>query len=106
MSPRPRSPEFLERHTYRLRRLMDAARLLPVFGMILLLLPLMRHGGDGAPPRVAQEAVYLFMVWIVLVLVAFVMSLGLRRALDTAARDAAAHDARSDPSPAPTDWQG
>ncbi len=39
---RPRPPEFLERSSYRLRRLMDAARLLPVFGLILLLLPLMR----------------------------------------------------------------
>ncbi len=79
--PRPRSPEFLERNTYRLRRLMDAARFLPVIGLILLLLPLMRHSGDGIAPPVAQEAVYLFLVWIGLVLAAFLMSLGLRRAL-------------------------
>jgi len=81
MPPRPRPPEFLERNTYRLRRLMDAARFLPIFGLILLLLPLMRYKGDGADQRVGQEAVYLFVVWIALVLAAFLMSLGLRRAL-------------------------
>lgn len=81
MTPRPRPPEFLERNTYRLRRLMDAARFLPAFGMILLMLPLMRDSGDGDAPRAGQEAVYLFLVWLGLVLAAFLMSLGLRRAL-------------------------
>lgn len=81
MTLRPRPPEFLERNTYRLRRLMDAARFLPVFGLILLMLPLMRESGDGEAPRAGQEAVYLFLVWLGLVLAAFLMSLGLRRAL-------------------------
>ncbi len=87
MSQRPRSPEFLERSTYRLRRLMDAARFLPVFGFILLLLPLMRDTDGTDVPRAAQEAVYLFLIWIGLVLAAFLMSLGLRRALTTPLSD-------------------
>jgi hypothetical protein len=62
--------------------LMDAARFLPVFGLVLLLLPLMRGtSGEDGPPT-ATETVYLFAVWIALILVAFFMSLGLRRTLD------------------------
>jgi hypothetical protein len=78
---RPRPPEFLERSSYRLRRLMDAARLLPVFGLILLLLPLMRDHSATGQGSIATEAVYLFGVWLGLVLIALGMSLGLRRAL-------------------------
>ena len=97
MTRRPRSPEFLERSTYRLRRLMDAARFLPVFGLVLLLLPLMRDSPDAASPRAGQEAVYLFAVWIALVLAAFLMSLGLRRALDAPATDPAPPPDTPDP---------
>lgn len=79
---RPQRPQFLARESYRMRRLMDAARFLPVFGFVLLLLPLMRHSPDAEAPRTASEGVYLFLVWFGLVLAAFLMSLGLRRALD------------------------
>lgn len=78
---RPKPPQFLERSSYRLRRLMDAARVLPVFGLILLLLPLMRDQSATGEGSVATEAVYLFGVWLGLVLIAFGMSLGLRRTL-------------------------
>ena len=78
----PHSPQFLARGTYRIRRLMDAARFLPVLGLVLLLLPLMRHDyGTEAPPT-AVESVYLFVVWIALIGAAFFMSLGLRQTLD------------------------
>lgn len=108
MSQRPRSTEFLERNTYRLRRLMDAARFLPVFGLILLMLPLMRDSGDGDASRVGQEAVYLFVVWIAMVAAAFLMSLGLRRALDAPAADLSPRDPeKADQGPpADTDTQG
>ena len=78
----PHSPQFLARDSYRIRRLMDAARFLPVFGLFLLLLPLMRHDYSTDAPPTAVESVYLFLVWIMLILAAFVMSLGLRRTLD------------------------
>ncbi len=79
---KPTPPEFLARGSYRMRRLMDAARFLPVFGLVLILLPLMRHSPDTEAPPTANEGVYLFLVWIALILSAFLMSLGLRRALD------------------------
>lgn len=78
----PHSPQFLARGTYRIRRLMDAARFLPVLGLVLLLLPLMRYDHGTDAPATAAESVYLFLVWIALVVAAFAMSLGLRRTLD------------------------
>ena len=88
--PKTRAPEFLERSSYRLRRLMDAARMLPFFGLVLFCLPLLRGADDSAPPATATEAVYLFGIWFVLVLLAFGMSLGLRRALASAPDDRSA----------------
>ncbi|MGY6549705.1 MAG: hypothetical protein ACXIU7_11985 [Roseinatronobacter sp.] len=79
---RPRSPEFLARESYRVRRLMDAARLLPLFGFLLLLLPLLRPGPGGAAPPTAGESVYLFLVWLGLILIALILSRGLRQALE------------------------
>lgn len=78
----PRTPQFLGRDSYRMRRVMDAARILPVFGLILLLLPLMRHSPEFEAPPTAAEAVYLFIVWAVLIIATFLLSLWLRRALD------------------------
>jgi len=78
----PRPPEFLARRSYRLRRLMDAARLLPIFGLLLLLLPMLRAGSDAAAPPTAMEGVYLFAVWGGLIAVAYVASLWLRKTLD------------------------
>ncbi|WP_296479448.1 hypothetical protein [Roseinatronobacter sp.] len=78
----PHSAQFLARDSYRIRRLMDAARFLPILGLVLLLLPLMRHDHSNQAPPTAAESVYLFLVWIALILAAFFMSLGLRRTLD------------------------
>ncbi len=84
---RARAPLFLERRSYRRRRLGDAARLLPVFGVILILLPLMwSPDATGAARLTAWEGVYLFAVWGALIVVAAILS----RAL--AANDAATSD--------------
>ena len=80
----PRSPQFLARETYRMRRLMDAARFLPVLGVVLVLLPLMRHSAQTEAPPTASEGVYLFLVWFGLIAGAFLLSRGLSRALDIA----------------------
>lgn len=77
----PQGTPFLARDSYRMRRLMDAARFLPVLGLILLLLPLMRLDPQAETPPTAAESVYLFLVWFVLVVVAFLMSLWLRKTL-------------------------
>jgi hypothetical protein len=77
---RSRAPLFLERQVYRRRRLMDAARMLPVLGLVALLLPALwsRDGETGT----AAEAVYLFGLWALLILAAVLLSRPLRDAQD------------------------
>ncbi len=64
MSRRP-EPLFLARQSYRSRRLGDAARILPVIGIILLLLPIL--WADSA--RTREGLVYIFVVWAILIAV-------------------------------------
>ena len=52
---------FLERESYRRRRLADAARLLPIVGFVLLLLPVLLRTTNDA-------LVYIFTVWALLIL--------------------------------------
>jgi hypothetical protein len=64
---------FLERRTYRMNRLQDAARLLPVLGMILFFGPVFisDDGGasdaHGAGAGLAEWLVYCFVVWLLLI---------------------------------------
>ncbi|GHH01994.1 hypothetical protein [Pseudodonghicola xiamenensis] len=60
---------FLERQSYRRRRLMDAARLLPVLGALLFAVPLIwpRAGQPGAVQS-SHGVIYIFTVWAVLIL--------------------------------------
>lgn len=80
MSDKP-SPVFLERRSYRQRRLVDAARLLPLAGALLWLVPLLWPQDGG--PDVAQQIpavptssaiIYIFGIWIILVLSAMFLS--------------------------------
>jgi hypothetical protein len=72
---RPRAPMFLERRSYRRRRLGDAARLLPVFGLVLILLPILwAPDATGAARLTAWEGVYLFVVWAALIGIAAILS--------------------------------
>ena len=59
----PPEPVFLERHSYLRRRTGDAAKLLPVLGLVLFLLPVL--WADEA--RTAGGIVYLFTVWALLI---------------------------------------
>ena len=66
---------FLERRTYRQNRLQDAARLLPILGMVLGFAPVFIRGdatllgGDD----LSNWLVYYFVIWIgLIVLTAFV----------------------------------
>ncbi len=78
---------FLERHSYRRRRLTDVARLLPLLGVLLLLVPLMWMGADD--PDVVSGAVtalpmskaiiYVFAVWAALILGAALFGVAARR---------------------------
>ena len=85
----PRAPLFLHRETYRRRRIMDAARILPVIGFVLILLPVLWTQGRAL--STAAEAVYLFILWLLLVLAAALLSRPLRAALT---RDAEAAERR------------
>lgn len=73
---KPEQPIFLERESYRRRRLGDAARLLPIVGAVLFMLPIL-WAGTGAT---ARGVIYLFVVWAILILVMAILS---RRLSDT-----------------------
>lgn len=70
--------EFLERSSYRQRRLRDAARMLPLFAAVLMLLPLMWPRSAADQSLTSSGIYYLFGLWVVLVLIAFVLSRLLR----------------------------
>ncbi|WP_108482132.1 hypothetical protein [Oceaniglobus ichthyenteri] len=80
MANRPTEPLFLERQTYRRRRLMDAARILPVAGFILCMLPMLWAGPGAADASVAVGGLYLFGVWTLLIVTAGILSRRLIRA--------------------------
>ena len=60
---KPPEPLFLARENYRFRRLTDAARLMPLLGLLLIFLPLMWR-----EPSTAAGLVWLFSVWLFLIL--------------------------------------
>jgi hypothetical protein len=65
---------FLERETYRKRRTMDAARALPVLGVVLVLIPLFASGSGAGTDGTATALVYYFGVWLFLIGLAAVLS--------------------------------
>jgi hypothetical protein len=74
---RPKRPLFLARAPYRRRRLRDAARLLPVLGMFLLLLPLL-WAPEARMALSSGDVIYFFAVWLVLIGLAAAFAPGLR----------------------------
>lgn len=74
---RPRRPLFLARAPYRRRRLRDAARLLPVVGVLLLVLPLLWSPGSEVT-LTAGDVTYFFVIWALLIAVAAAFAPGLR----------------------------
>ncbi len=63
-------PLFLARAVYRRRRLRDAARLLPVLGLVLFALPALGRGATQS----GGDAVFLFLVWAGLIAAALVLA--------------------------------
>lgn len=84
---RPRPPKFVARTSYRRRRLIDAARLLPVLGLFFFLLPILWRPAETPEPDTARGGIYLFSVWIVLIAAAFGLAWVLGRK-ETVAPDA------------------
>ncbi len=71
---------FLERETYRRRRIMDAARLLPILGLALFALPLLWPTSEdtaemGDPVPMSAAVLYIFGVWAFLIGLAFLFGL-------------------------------
>lgn len=79
------APLFLERRSYRRRRLIDMARLLPVLACFLWMIPLLWSGGDGTAPT-GRAMLYIFSIWIVLIAISALIS---RRLARTEAEDPA-----------------
>jgi hypothetical protein len=75
---RAKPPLFLARASYRRRRLRDAARLLPILGVVLLMLPLLWTPGAGVRMS-SGDVVYFFTVWLALIAAAAGFAPGLRR---------------------------
>lgn len=71
-------PLFLEQRTYRRRRMADAVRILPVFGAILVSVPLLWGQGPASAALTTGVMLYLFVVWGLLVGLSAVISRKLR----------------------------
>lgn len=75
---------FLERRTYRRRRLRDAARLVPMIGAVLLVLPLLGQQEGGAERATTGVGIYVFGVWLGLIVFAAVTARALSRGMGRA----------------------
>lgn len=80
---RSRPPVYLAPDRYRRRRLMDGARMLPVAGAFLILLPVLWQPGPEGHGT-AAEGLYLFAVWAALITVARLLAGPLLQAEDAA----------------------
>jgi hypothetical protein len=80
-----RGPLFVAPRSYRRRRLRDAARLLPVLGTFLFLLPILWSPGQTERQDTAPDGIYLFLVWGVLIVIAGFLSGRLMEQADTPA---------------------
>jgi hypothetical protein len=67
-------PLFVARQTYRRRRLMDAARLLPLLGLLLWAVPLLWRNAPEDGVASSGALIYIFGVWCALVLAAALLS--------------------------------
>lgn len=75
--PKLNPPLFLAPATYRRRRLADASRILPIFGIVLLFLPLM-WTETSELHLTSGHVIYFFGVWLFLVAIAAAFAPGLK----------------------------
>lgn len=79
MADRPDSGIFLERRSYRRRRLIDGLKLLPFLGAWLFLLPVFWPGdGSDAPQSMSRALCYIFGVWFALIVCCAMLVLAVR----------------------------
>lgn len=77
------NPRFLDLKNYRLKRLIDAAKLLPLLGAAVLLFPLPffflpDEIAVGDTQNAVPLGIYLFAIWLVLIVAALILSRWLR----------------------------
>ncbi|MDX1780548.1 MAG: hypothetical protein R3256_04430 [Thalassovita sp.] len=84
---RKRSPLFLERRSYRLRRVMDAAKLMPFLGAALWGVPVLWPGPGENVVSTSRAIFYLFLVWAVLIAVTMVLTFWLDDSAENGGND-------------------
>jgi hypothetical protein len=68
-------PVFVEKRTYRRRRMADAARMMPLLGIGLFLVPLLWRGdGEVEGARTVSVMLYIFLAWVFLAGAAAIIS--------------------------------
>lgn len=70
--------EFLDRAGYRQRRIRDAACVLPVVAIVLMVLPLMWPRETAEQSLTSLGMIYLFGLWVVLIIAALILARVLR----------------------------
>ncbi|MCG3267341.1 hypothetical protein [Yoonia sp. I 8.24] len=78
MSNGLKSKIFLEQAGYRQRRLRDALRFWPIFGCILLVIPLLWASEPADHALDTNALIYIFGVWVLLIAVTAIMARRLR----------------------------
>ena len=84
--PQAPAPIFVERQTYRRRRIVDGARALPVLGLLLWWVPLL-WSVPRTPHSGSSAIIYIFCVWVGLAFVTWVLIAALSKRDRTAGRD-------------------
>lgn len=69
---------FLERKSYRQRRLRDAVRMLPVFGIVLWFIPVMWTQGGETSTTNADAMLFIFGGWMLLIVLCGVITRAMR----------------------------
>ncbi|WP_170446822.1 hypothetical protein [Ruegeria arenilitoris] len=77
----PRPSVFLERQSYRRRRLADAARMLPFVGAGLICIPLLwpDPGPENSGVPLSSAILYIFSCWAALIVVSLLFGFAARR---------------------------
>jgi hypothetical protein len=74
MALRPGPPLFLAKASYRQRRVRDALKIMPWFGALLFLIPLLWQRSGAEAQSTSGALVYLFGCWLVLIVIAYAIS--------------------------------
>lgn len=77
-----RTPLFLERQSYRRRRLIDFIRMVPVIGAVLWAVPLLWPSGADSTTSTSVAIVYLFGVWLGVIVLGAILARLLKKAED------------------------